>query len=454
MPTFARRVLFVASSAALAFATLAVLAAAGARVTLTAADAPATTHRDTSTGTSRPAPAVRTPSTDRFVVAVALGATGTVGSDALAPYEVFASSPRFTVYTVAATPGPVPTQGGPDIVPAYTFADTASGRTPRPDVVVVPAVNQPNSPQEAPLREWVTTQAAAGALVLGVCYGSGVLADAGLLEERTATSHWSRITQLTKTYPEVNWIRGQRYVQDGPVITTAGVTSGIPGALHVITELAGPAEAARVGSTVGYPNWSAHEPTDIPVQSFTASDLPVALNAVAPWGRPTVGITLADGVGEIDLASIFEVYDVSYAARVVPLSATGTITTKHGLVVRTNTLADAPTPTRLAVPGATTATLDPTISGWAAGNGIPVDVVHGTAAGFDGALEYLASRAGHATAVSAGKMIDYPTRHLPLDGDGGTRIPALLALGLALSAGAAATPAVVRRARRSSRART
>ena len=88
--------------------------------------------------------------------------------------------------------------------------------------------------------------------------------------------------------------------------------------MRVMTDLAGSDEAARVGRSVGYPNWSVSEPTDIPVQSFTARDVPVALNAVVPWGCSTVGVALDDGVGDIDLASVFEVYDVSYAARAVP----------------------------------------------------------------------------------------------------------------------------------------
>jgi hypothetical protein len=67
-----------------------------------------------------------------LVVAVALGTSGTVGSDALAPYEVFATSPQFSVYTVAAIADAVPTQSGPFIVPTYTFAETATGRAPPP----------------------------------------------------------------------------------------------------------------------------------------------------------------------------------------------------------------------------------------------------------------------------------------------------------------------------------
>jgi putative intracellular protease/amidase len=446
MPSSARRALRVASSSALALLTVAGLATAGALVTGAQAHAPAVVH------TAGP-PAINRPSSSGpIVVAVALGASGTVVSDALAPYEVFASSPQFSVYTVAAAPGPAPTQGGPGIVPTYTFADTTSGRAPRPDVVVVPAVTTPDGPQEAPLRAWVTNQARAGARILGVCNGSAVLAASALLDGRAATAHWSRLGALGKQYPQVNWVAGQRFVQDGRVTTTAGVTSGIPGALHVMAGLGRPDEAARVGRLVGYPDWSLTGPTDIPTQSLTARDLPIGLNALIPWGRPTIGIALDDGDGEIDVASSFEVFDVSYAARPIPLSASGTVVTAHGMVLQTDTVNDDPTPTMLAVPGSGgTAGLDPTLRAWSGRHHVPVDAVHGSGAapGFDGALEYLASHAGRATAVSAAKMIDYPTTQLRLHDTGGdARIPVLLVLGLALVGGVAGLPGLFRRARR------
>jgi hypothetical protein len=262
--------------------------------------------------------------------------------------------------------------------------------------------------------------------VLGVCNGSAVVAATGLLDGRTATAHWSRLGALADQYPKVNWVAGQRFVQDGPVTGTAGVTSGVPGALRVMADLAGADEAERVG-----------------------------LNALIPWGRPTLGVALHDGVGEIDVASSFEVFDVSYAARPVPLSATGTVVSEHGMVLHTNTVTDTPTPTRLAIAGAGgSADLDPTLRAWADGHHVPVDAVHGLGAapGFDGALEYLSSRAGRATAVSAAKMIDYPTTRLRLADTGGdVRIPALLVLGLALAALAAALPGRLRRTRPSRR---
>jgi putative intracellular protease/amidase len=439
MSTRIRRLVRLLTAGAVALLLLAGFAVAGLRTTTAQERTAPKADRTATLTASRPTPG------GPHTVAVALGASGTITSDALAPYEVFASSPQFSVYTVAASTDPAPTQGGPSIVPAFTFDDVTTGRAPKPDVVVVPAVAHPDGADERALRGWLVEQARAGARILGVCAGARVLSATGLLDGRTATSHWSRVGALAKQRPQVHWVRGQRYVQDGPFTTTAGVTSGIPGALRVMADVAGSQEAQRVGDVVGYPNWSLTGPTDIPVQAMSGRDLPVGLNALIPWGRPTLGIALHDGVGEVDVASAFEVYDVSYAARAVPLSDTGAVTTRHGLVLRTETIDEWPSVGRLAVPGAGgAADLDPGLTAWATEHRTPVDAIHSTARGFDGALEYLAQRSGRRTALSAAKMIDYPTTQLALSDSAGQasgRTSLLLGLALLLSGGAAASVA-------------
>ena len=195
-------------------------------------------------------PTNRPSSSGPIVVAVVLGSSGTVASDVLAPYEVFASSPDFSVYTIAAQSAPAPIDGGPAIVPTYTFEDISSSRARQPDVVVVPAVGAPEGPEEAAMREWIVEQPGRGVRVLGVCNGWSVLAGTGLLNGHKATSHWSRLGALKQSHPEVHWMGGLRFVQDGRITTTAGVTSGVPGALKVMEEMAGAVEADRVGDGV------------------------------------------------------------------------------------------------------------------------------------------------------------------------------------------------------------
>lgn len=452
MPRIVRRALHVALAGALSTLALAGVVGAGSAVT-------ASESRRTPAPNENNLPASHASSANgRFVVAVVLGQSGTVASDALAPYEVFATSSEFLVYTVAAQGGPVALDGGPALVPTYTFEQVSSGAVPRPDVVVVPAVGDPEGQAESALRTFVIGQSERGARILGVCSGSRVLAASGLLDGRRATSHWSRIGALEKARPQVNWVRGQRFVQDGTVTTTAGVTSGIPGALQVMYDLAGQSEAERVGRAVNFPDWSMNGPTAIPGQEFSFADTPVGLNAVMPWFRPTVAIGLSDGDSEISIAGAFEVYNVSYAARAIAVAAGETVTTSHGLVLITTPTAAVGKVDRVIVPGAAAdSTIDPQLRTWASDHALTINVLPRAEGqnGFDAALEHLAAVADQATARSAAKMIDYPSEQLALAENGMTWRAQVLSLAAAVLAVAIGLlPTFIRRTFRRLRSRS
>ena len=221
--------------------------------------------------------------------------------------------------------------------------------------------------------------------------------------------------------------------------------------------MAGAVEAERVGRLVKYPGWQVAATAQMPVQSFAASDIPVGLNALVPWLRPTIGVGLFNGVGEIDVASAFEVYNMSFAARAVAVGATDTVTTKHGLILLTVPEHQAPPLDRFIAPGAARdQDIDPRLRDWSASRSTPVDAFAGGdgVLGFDGAIEYLAQHTDRATALSAAKMIDYPTAHLNLPAGGASvRVPGLIALGLLLAVLAGSLPAAIRRAIRRGRVR-
>jgi putative intracellular protease/amidase len=443
MPSSIRRTLYLTAAIGLSIVTAASIAVGGALVTTSQATA------STPVDPNRvlPTPSAFNPA-GQIVVAIALGATPTVASDFLAPYEVFASSPQFSVYAIAASASPAQLEGGPAVIPVHTFDQVKSGTAPSPDVVVVPAVQEPTGTKESALRTFITEQSTRGARILGICSGSLVLAETGLLDGLQATSHWSRISALEESRPQVKWVRSQRYVQDGAITTTAGVTSGIPGALRVMADLAGPAESERVGQALNYPGWSLEAPTVIPNQGFTVADTPVALNTILPWLRPTVGVGLSDGDSEIDVAGLFEVYNVSFAARAVAISTDDTVTTRHGLVLLTTALGVGRIIDRMIVPGTTqVAEVDPAMFAWGAEHNVPIDTLNRAVGenGFDAALSYLARDSDQATAESAAKMIDYPTNHLALSSHGTSwRAPLLLLTSVLLAIGVGLLPAAVR----------
>lgn len=242
----------------------------------------------------------------------------------------------------------------------------------------MPALTQPTGSTEAPLRTWVAHQHDDGAKVLGVCSGSLVLASTGMLDGLHATSHWSRISALQASRPAVHWIRGRRYVEDGSVTTTAAVTSGVPAALHLVAELAGPAEAQRVAGLHPELGWSPTETTGIPDDHFAVPDWPVGLNFLEPWLRPTIGVALRDGVGELDATAGFEVYGQSAAARTLAIAATDTIRTRHGLVLLTTPLTHATDLSRVVVPGADKPdAIDPQLRTWADSRRLTVEPLAG-----------------------------------------------------------------------------
>ena len=233
--------------------------------------------------------------------------------------------------------------------------------------------------------------------------------------------------------------------------TTAAVTSGVPAALHLVAELAGPAEAQRVANLHPELNWTPTETTTIPADHFAARDWPVGLNYVMPWFRPTIGIALGDGVGELDATAAFEVYGQSAAARTVAL-APG----QHGPDAPRpraahHQLADAPGLSRVVVPGANTPdAVDPRLRAWAQ---LTKRLDCGTASsgGFTAALQNLADHTDAATTSATAKMIGYPATDLDLGNQHGSWRPVLLAIaGLTLAVLVGLAPAfLVRRRRRS-----
>jgi putative intracellular protease/amidase len=395
----------------------------------------------------------------RLVVAFVAGTNGTIASDLLAPYDIFASSPAFTAYVAADVATAVPLEGGPALVPTFTFAEVDADPALRPDLVVVPGISEPEGAAEAPLSRWVTRQHDHGSRILGVCTGALVLADTGMLDGLDATSHWSRISALEASRPAVHWMRGREYVEDGSVTTTGAVTSGVPAALHLVAELAGRAEAQRVANLHPELDWTPTKSTTIPDDHFAARDWPVGLNYVMPWFRPRIGIALGDGVGELDATAAFEVYGQSAAAGTVALASDNAVRTRHGLVLLTTSYAQAPGLSRVVVPGAgTPEVLDPRLRVWAAIRRLTLEPLAGRAdrdgsrsGGFTAALQNLAEHTDAATTSATAKMIGYPTTGLDL-GDRRrsprTVLLAIAALTLAVLVGLAPTWLVRRRRRR------
>lgn len=194
---------------------------------------------------------------------------------------------------------------------------------------------------------------AGGTLLLGVCIGAEVLASAGLLDGRVATSHSARLDGHEPRFPEVDWQRGIHCVDDGDVITTGGLLSSIDGPLRVVERLAGPTRPPRRRGPSAGRYYSPGASASMPESSVGGRDVIVPLNAA--YRRASVGVLLTDGVGELELASVFDTHGQSSAARTVAIAvSTYPVRSRHGLtfVPRAELHTAADGLDRLLVPGA------------------------------------------------------------------------------------------------------
>ncbi len=147
-------------------------------------------------------------------------------------------APRFKVMVCAAEQGPLTSTAGFKILPTHTMAELR-----RADMVIVPSWRDA---AEAPPEALLSALRAAhrrGRLVVGLCLGTYVLAAAGLLNERSATTHWGWSDDLARRYPRIDVKPGVLYVDEGDVVTSAGVAAGIDCCLHLLRKQHG-AEAA------------------------------------------------------------------------------------------------------------------------------------------------------------------------------------------------------------------
>ena len=180
--------------------------------------------------------------------------------DFCGPFEVFASATLpaqtdggpetrlFEVFTIAEHPEIITCRGGLLVQPNHTLDDH-----PPLDLVVIPGGYGTRREQENPvILDWIARQRRTGALTTSVCTGAFLLGAAGLLDGLRATTHWTTIDGLRTSLPTTDVLADARVVDEGEIITSAGVSAGIDMALHVVRRLHGDEVARRTARDMEY----------------------------------------------------------------------------------------------------------------------------------------------------------------------------------------------------------
>jgi len=170
------------------------------------------------------------------------------------PYEMFGAA-NCDVYTVAATHAGVTSAMGLQVTPKYSFADA-----PAPDVLVIPGGGVRAASQDAATLDYIRKVTAADRQTMSVCNGAFILAATGLLDGLSATTTRGNLDRMATQFPKLRVVRDVRYVDNGHLVTAAGLSAGIDGALHVISKLFGDDAARQVAHGEEYAWTEASKP--------------------------------------------------------------------------------------------------------------------------------------------------------------------------------------------------
>ncbi len=155
------------------------------------------------------------------------------------PFEVFSTASRFlqpseqfNVFLVSETGKTVTARGGYSVNPKYSFHDH-----PPMDVLIVVGGVHTEEMKKIKVLDWIESEAKKAKLVASVCTGAFLLAKAGILFDHNVTTHWEDIPDLRNSYPRLLVQEFKRWVDEGNIVTSGGISAGIDMSLHLVSKL-------------------------------------------------------------------------------------------------------------------------------------------------------------------------------------------------------------------------
>jgi putative intracellular protease/amidase len=264
----------------------------------------------------------------RPVIAVIGLNDGTETTDYLMPYGILKRADVADVFALATKAGVVKLEPALTVEPDSTTADFDLKYPDGADYVIVPAMTQSDAPI---VLDWLRAQSKKGAIVVGVCAGATIVANAGLLDGKRATTHWYYLKDMLEKHPSIQYVRDRRFVVHQGMMTTTGISASMPMSLTLIESIAGRDKAIAVAGELGLTHWDAgHASGQYAVTKQFAWRM--LTNKAAFWKHDTLGLELKPGVDEVSVALVADTLSRTYRSRVETYSAaSAALVTKSGL---------------------------------------------------------------------------------------------------------------------------
>lgn len=265
------------------------------------------------------------------VVVVLARNEATETTDFLLTHSVLQRSGIVELHAIAPKRGRVSLYPVLDVEVQEDFADFDRAYPAGADYVIVPAMQYEKNGDPA-VTSWLGKQASLGARIIGVCAGALVAGSAGILDDRRATTHWYFLDKLLERHPRVTYVPNRRYVVDGSVATTTGITASVPTMLALVEAIGGRARAAELANELGVPSWGPEHDS-----SAFGLTLPRAtrylLAKAAFWRDETAAIDVGDGVDDVALALVADAWSRTGHVAVEAASPSGPVKLRSGLTL-------------------------------------------------------------------------------------------------------------------------
>lgn len=263
----------------------------------------------------------------RPVIAIIADNDGTELADFVVPYGILSASGVAEVVTVSTRIGDVIMRPALKLRAEVTMDGFDREFEQGADYVIVPAIFDSNDPA---LLAWITDQARKGSTIVSICNGAEVVANTGLMDGHRATAHWASEADRMTDFPAVHWERNIRYVADGKIISSAGISAAIPTSLALVEAIAGYLRAASVAQELGVAEWSSRHDSD----AFQLLDGEVDESMHSKVSEFTFALPIGAGIDELAMALTADAYSHSGLGTAVSLAMDdGAVTTRHGLTV-------------------------------------------------------------------------------------------------------------------------
>jgi putative intracellular protease/amidase len=270
----------------------------------------------------------------RPVIAVIGENSGTELTDFAIPYGVLKQSGAAEVFTVSTQPGVLQLRPALKIQPQFAIEQFDAQYPNGADYVIVPAVMKYNDPT---LLAWIKAQGLKGGTLVSICDGAAVIAGTGLMDGHRATAHWASEKPRRRKFPNVNWVVDVRYIADGKIVSTAGISAALPASLALVEAIAGHDRAVALANELGVSDWSpAHKTAPFRPRFGVNLRALISVNYTNNWFHSTemIGLPLEAGVDEIALAITADAYSRTGRSMVHAVAtSTAPVTTRNGLLI-------------------------------------------------------------------------------------------------------------------------